>query len=60
MEDISQPSLLQPLPVPQVLFTDIIMDFMRRLHKSNKNEVIFILVEHTCKVYTFHDIIPPL
>lgn len=41
--------LLQPLLVPHTLFSDILMDFITGLPKSNRKEVIFVVVDRLPK-----------
>ncbi|KAK9062911.1 hypothetical protein SSX86_020101 [Deinandra increscens subsp. villosa] len=43
-ETVASPGLLQPLPVPSHIFTDISMDFIGGLPKSNGKDTIFVVV----------------
>jgi hypothetical protein len=45
LENILPPGLLQPLSIPHALFTDINMDFIEGLPKSNDKEIIFVVVD---------------
>ncbi|KAD1274138.1 hypothetical protein E3N88_43077 [Mikania micrantha] len=48
-ETIATPGLLQPLPVPQSIFTDISMDFISGLPKVNGKNTIFVVVDRLTK-----------
>jgi hypothetical protein len=52
-ENVASPGLLQPLPVPTAPFTDISMDFITNLPKSEGKEVIFVVVDRFSKYAHF-------
>lgn len=45
--------LMQPLPVPETIFSDIILDFIEGLPKSNRKFVIFVVVDRLTKYAHF-------
>lgn len=45
--------LLQPLPIPQKIFSDITMDFIEGLSKSNGKSIIFKVVDKLTKYAHF-------
>ena len=49
LEHIAYPGLLQPLPVPQSIFTDISMDFIEGMPKSGGKNVIMVIVDRFTK-----------
>lgn len=52
-ENIVGLGTLQPLPIPQGLFTDTTMDFIEGLPKSHNKLVIFVVVDRFTKFAHF-------
>lgn len=52
-ENVASPGLLQPLPIPLRVFTNITMDFIEDFPKSKGKSVIFILVDRLTKYSHF-------
>lgn len=52
-ENVASPGLLSPLPTPKRVFTDISMDFIVGLPKSQGKEAIFVVVDRLTKYEHF-------
>lgn len=53
VEHIHPPGLLQPLPVPDMAWAHITMDFITALPKSQGKEVILVVVDRLTKYAQF-------
>lgn len=58
-ENVAPPGLLQPLPIPSEVWTDISMDFITGLPKSAGKDVIFVVVDRLSKYSNFMAISHP-
>ena len=48
-ENVHPPGLLQPLPIPEKVWSDISMDFIEGLPKSHGKTTIFAVVDRLTK-----------
>ena len=53
VEHTPYPGLLAPLPVPEMAWTHISMDFVEGLPKSNSKDVILVVVDRFTKYANF-------
>ncbi|GJV46329.1 putative nucleotidyltransferase, ribonuclease H [Tanacetum coccineum] len=52
-EYVASPGLLQPLPIPDTIFSEISMDFIGGLPKVNGKDIIFVVVDRLTKYSHF-------
>lgn len=53
-ENVATTGLLQPLPVPQGIFTNITMDFVEGFPRSKRKSVVFVVVDRLTKYAHFN------
>jgi len=58
-EKVASPGLLQPLPTPTSVFSDLYMDFMSGLHKLFGKETILVVVDKFTKYGHFISLAHP-
>jgi hypothetical protein len=58
-ETVKSPGILQPLPIPTLIWTDISMDFIVGLPKVGNKSVIMVVVDHLSKYAHFFSLPHP-
>ena len=53
LENIAYPGLLQPLPIPKIVFSGITMDFNAGLPKSKGIDVVLMVIDRLTKYGQF-------
>jgi hypothetical protein len=60
-ENVPYPGLLQPLPIPDMAWQHVTMDFIEALPKSKGHDTILVVVDRQAnQICTLHLSIPPI